>query len=132
MPLIDRVCRGSPMLGDAARFRDQMFYHRLQVTGLLIDTQLTLRAGAVFENGVNIFDGAAAAKIVDDIIDKIEQFEGEFAHGDFRLFAEIDQLAFDPIASGAPLVLFNQGTPVEAVALIAFVEAMELDDDGLR
>src|ERR1700676_681712 len=108
-----------------------MFYDRLQVAGLLIDAQLAFRAGAVFENGVNEFDGAAAAEIVDDIIDKIEEFEGQFAHGDFGLFAEIDQLAFDAVASGAPLVLFNQGTPVEAVALIALVEAMELDDDGL-
>src|SRR5580700_6187710 len=71
MALVDGVCGGSPRLGDAARFRDQMFYDRLQVAGLLIDAQLALCAGAVFENGVDVFDGAAAAEIVHNVIDKI-------------------------------------------------------------
>src|ERR1700684_2419367 len=124
--------RRGPGLGEAARFRDEMPYHRFQVAGLLIDAQLTLRAGAVFENRMDVFDGAAAAEIVHDVIHEFEQLEGELAHGDFGLFAEIDELAFDTVARGAPFVFFDQGAAVESVTLIAFVEAMEFYDDSLR
>ncbi len=109
-----------------------MSYDRFQVAGLLIDSQLALRAGAVFENGVDIFDRAAAAEIVHNVIDKIEEFERKFAHGNFGLFAEIDQLAFDAVAGGAPFILFDQGAAVETITLIALVEAMQFHDDGLR
>ena len=103
-----------------------------QIAGLLIDAQLAFGAGAVLENGVDVFDGAAAAEIVDNIIDEIEKLESEFAHRDFDFFAEVDQLAFDTVAGGAPLVFFDQRAAIETVALIALIEAMELHDDGLR
>jgi hypothetical protein len=131
MLLIDSVSRRSPRLGDAARFRNQMPDDSLKIAGLLIDTQLALGAGAVFENGMDVFDGAAASEIVDDIIDKIEKFECEIAHGNFGFFAEVDELALDAVASGAPFVFFNQGAAVESVALVAFVKTMEFHDDGL-
>src|SRR5277367_4940899 len=98
-----------------------MSHDGFQIAGLLIDAQLPLRAGAMFEDSMNVFDGAAAAEIVYDVIHKLEQLNSEIAHGDFGLFAEIDQLAFDAVASCAPFVFFDEGAAVEAVALIAFV-----------
>src|SRR5580698_1184564 len=109
-----------------------MFHHRFQVAGLLIDAQLALGAGAVLENRMDVFDGAPTAKIVDDVIHEFEQLESELAHGDFGLFAEIDELAFDTVARGAPFIFFDQGAAVESVTLVALVEAMEFYDDGLR
>src|SRR4029077_4443082 len=103
----------------------------LQVAGLLIDPQLAFRAGTVLENGVNVFDGAAAAEIVHDVIHKFEELKSELAHGDFSLFAEINQLALNAVASGAPLVLFDQCTAVETIALIALVKPVEFYDDRL-
>src|SRR5271169_5911596 len=108
-----------------------MFYDRFQVARLLIDPQLALGAGAVFENGVNVFNGAAAAEVVDDVIHELEKLKSELAHGNFGFFAEIDQLALDAVACGAPFVFLDQGAAVEAVALIALVESVEFYDNGL-
>src|SRR5580658_8554197 len=132
MLLVDCVSRRSSRLGDAARFRDEVFYDGFQVASLLIDAQLALRAGAVLENRMDVFDGAPAAEVVHDVIHEFEQLDGELAHGYFGLFAEIDELAFDAVAGGAPFVFFDQGAAVEPIALIALVEAMEFYDDSLR
>src|ERR1700722_59450 len=109
-----------------------MSYDRPQIAGLLIDAQLALGARAVFENGVNVFDGAAASQIVDDIIDEFKEFERKFAHGNFGLFTEIDQLSFDAVAGGAPFIFFDQSTAVETITLISLVEGVQLHDNGLR
>src|SRR5579872_3052836 len=109
-----------------------MPYDVFQVASMLINTQLALGAGAVLEDGVDVFDGAAAAEIVDDIVHELTKLDGESAPGAFGLFAEIDQLALDAVTGGAPLVFFDQGAAVETVALIALVEAVQLYDDGLR
>ena len=130
--LVDRVRRGSTGFSDAARFRNQVPDDSLKIAGLLIDAQLALGAGAVFQNGMDIFDRTAAAEIVHDIIDKIEKLESELAHGNFGLFAEVDEFTLDAVAGSAPFVFFNQGAAVETVALVAFVKAVELHDDGLR
>src|SRR5882762_10261742 len=109
-----------------------MFHDGAQVAGLLVDAKLPLGAGAFVENGVNVFDGAAAAELVDNIVDESEELDGEVAHGDFGLLAEVDELALDTVARGAPFIFFDQGAAVDAVAHVAGVETMELDDDGLR
>src|SRR6266849_6852382 len=108
-----------------------MFHDGAQVAGLLVDAKLALGAGALVENGVNVLDGAAAAEVVDHVVDEGEQLDGKIAHGHFGLLAEIDELAFDAVASGAPLVFFDERTAVQAEAHISSVQAMQLDDDGL-
>ena len=45
-----------------------MLHDGAQIAGLLIDAKLPLGAGAFIENGVNVFDGAAAAELVDGIV----------------------------------------------------------------
>src|SRR6267378_6242504 len=108
-----------------------MLHDGAQVAGLLKDAKLALGAGALVENGVNVFDGASAAQFVDDIVDEGEQLDGKVAHGHFGLLAEIDELAFDAVAGGAPLVFLDEGAAVDAKAHVAGVEAVELDDNGL-
>src|ERR1700719_2312619 len=98
-----------------------MLYDRTQVASLLIDAQLPLGAGAFVKNGVNVFDGAAAAELVDHVLDEGEQFDGQIAHGDFGFLAEIDELAFDAVTRGAPLIFFDEGTAVHAKAHVTSV-----------
>src|SRR5260370_42543208 len=107
-----------------------MLHDGAQVAGLLVDAKLALGASALVENGVHVFNGAAAAEFVHDVIDKGEQLDGEVAHGHFGFLAEIDELAFDAVARGAPLVLFDEGAAVEAEAHVAGVEAVEVYDGG--
>src|SRR5260370_12212997 len=99
--------------------------------GLGVGEKLALGGSGLGENGGHVFNGAAAAEFVHDVIDKGEQLDGEVAHGHFGFLAEIDELAFDALAGGAPLVLFDEGAAVEAEAHVAGVEAVQLDDDGL-
>src|SRR5437763_3342987 len=108
-----------------------MFYYGAQVASLLKDAELAFCAGAFVQYGVDVLDGTAAAKFIDHIVDEIEQLEGELAHGDFRFFAEIDELAFDTIASCPPFVFFDQGAPIDAITHIRGVKTMEFDDDSL-
>src|SRR5947199_10843092 len=108
-----------------------MFYYGAQVASLLKDAELAFCAGAFVQYGVDVLDGTAAAKFIDHIVDEIEQLEGELAHGDFRFFAEIDELAFDTIASCPPFVFFAQGAPIDAITHIRGVKTMEFNDDNL-
>src|SRR5216684_1270972 len=108
-----------------------MFHDGAQIAGLLVDAKLAFGAGALVENGVHVLDGAAAAEVVDHVVDEGEQLDGKVAHGHFGLLAEIDELAFDAVASGTPFIFFNEGAAVNAKAHVAGVEAMQLDDEGL-
>src|SRR6266481_712541 len=108
-----------------------MLHNGAQVTGLLKDAKLALGTGAFVENGVHVFDGAAAAEVVHDIIDEGQQFYGEIAHGHFGFFAEVDELALDAVARGAPFFFFDERAAIHAIAHVRGVQAMELDDDGL-
>ena len=92
---------------------------------------MPLGAGPFVKNGVDVFDRAAAAEIIHHVVDESQQLDGEIAHRDFRFLAEVDELAFDAVARGAPLVLFDEGAAVEAKAHVAGIEAVQLDDDGL-
>src|SRR5260370_18842529 len=108
-----------------------MLHDGAQVASLLIDAKLALGAGAFVENGVNVFDGTAAAELVDHVVDKGEQLNGKVAHGHFGFLAEVDELAFDAVASGTPFILFNEGAAVNAKAHVASVAAMQLEEEGL-
>ncbi len=114
-----------------ACFRNDIAHHGLEIAGFLVNTQLAVSAGAFVHDGADIFNSVAAAEIVDDVINKLEQFMNEFARGDFRFLAKVNELAFDAVASRAPLVLFDEGAAIQSPAHVALVEAMKLDDDGL-
>src|SRR5580704_16599097 len=103
-------------------FFDQVTYDRFEVAGFLVDAKLALGAGAFAQNCVHVLDGAAAAEIVDNIIDEFEQFGGELAHRDFRFFAEIDELALDAITRGTPLIFLDEGAPIQTEAHVAGVK----------
>src|SRR6266852_6107573 len=81
LSLVYGVGGGSARRGHAsASFFHEMLDYRAQVAGVLIDAELALGAGAFIENGVYVFHGAAAAEVVDDVIDEGEQLDGQIAH----------------------------------------------------
>src|SRR5215472_10863016 len=116
----------------AASLLHNLPHHCFQVACFRVSLQLALGAAALTQNAFDGGQGIAAAQIVDDIVDEIEEFFAEFAHGDFGLFAEIDQIAVDAPARRAPFVFLDQRARIHAVAHVLGVEIMELDDDGLR
>src|SRR4051812_5279762 len=105
--------------------------YRFEIAGLFVDAKLAFRAGALVQNRVYIFDGAAAAEIVDYIVHEFKEFGGELAHGYFGFLAEIDQLAFDAVTRGAPFIFLDEGAAIQTEAHVAGVQAMEFHDDGL-
>src|SRR5713226_10280937 len=108
-----------------------MLHDGAQVASLLVDAKLALGAGAFVKNSVDVFDGAAAAELVDNVVDKGEQLDGKIAHGHLGLLAEIDELAFDAVARGTPLVFFDERAAVDAKTHVTGVEPVQLYDDGL-
>src|SRR5580700_1502869 len=124
--------RGSLLNHASAGFFHQMFDDGPQVVGFLIDAELAFGTGALVQDGVNVFDGAATPKVVDYIVHKLEQFGRQLAHRYFGFLAEVDQLAFDAIARRTPFVLLNERAAVEAETHVPGVQAVQLDDDGLR
>jgi hypothetical protein len=77
---------------------------------------LPFRARSFTENSFDRGERGAASEIVDYIIDEIEELIAEFAHGNFGLLSEVDQIAFDAPSRGAPFVFFDQRSRVHAVA----------------
>src|ERR1700687_2578926 len=89
--LIDSACRSVTRLAHApASLLHQMANHFLQIAGSLINAQLPFGAGAFIQDGVHVLYGAAAAKVVEHVVNKFQQFGGESAHRHFHFFAEVD------------------------------------------
>src|SRR6266705_2147094 len=133
LPSIHSVRGGSPRLGDTcARFGNKVPDYRFQVARFLIYAQLPVRAGAFVHDGVHVFDGAAAAQVIDDVIHEFQQFGNQLAHGHFGFLAEVDQFSINAVSRRSPLVLFDERAAVQPPTHIALVEAVELHNDGLR
>src|SRR6266404_5298811 len=109
-----------------------MLHHSLHVAGLAEHGELPLGAGALAENRMHVIDCSPAAQVVHHIVDEFEQLDCQLAHWDFFAFAEVDQLAIDAPADGAPFVLFDQRPVIDTETLILSIELVELDDDRLR
>ena len=74
----------------------------------------------------------AAAQLVDHVVHELDQLEGQIAHRHLGFLAEVDQIAVEAPARGAPLVLFDQRAAIQAEAHVLRVELVQLHDDGLR
>src|SRR5689334_18670030 len=124
---------GARRLLDALpRFLDDRLHDRTQVAGVAVHVHLALRARAVGQDLLHVVHLAAAPQIAHDVVDELDELQREIAHRHLAALAEVDQLAVDPPARGAPLVLLDERAMVAAEAEVAFAEAKQLHDDRLR
>src|SRR5579871_786244 len=115
------------------RFRYELIDDVFQVAGALEGGELAVGARPLLHNAIGVFYFLAAAKLIDDIADEpFDKFTYQVARWDFRLLAEIDQLAVESVAHGAPLVLFDQVEGVDAEGHIVAAQLPQLGDDGLE
>src|SRR6266545_3916774 len=97
----------------------------------LVDAQLSVGAGAVVQDPLDACDFLPRAELVDHVVHELEHFARELAKRNFLLLAEVDQLALDAIADGAPLVFEDQGATVAAPPDVLRAQLVELDADRL-
>ena len=86
-----------PLLGlrRLTGFLNEVLHHRLEIAGPPVDRELAVGAGSLREHRMNVVDRLAAAKLVEHVVEELEQLDGESAHRDFRALAEVDQLAVE-------------------------------------
>src|SRR6185312_2804366 len=88
------------------RLFHQLIHHVLQIPGPLVRRQLAIGARAVGENRVRVFHLGARPQVVHHVVDEpTHQLTNEIRRRQLLLLAEIDELASQAVADGAPLVL---------------------------
>ena len=109
-----------------------MVHDRLHVSSrLFVDAQLPVGAGAVDENLFDRRDLLLAAKLGDLLAYKLEQLAHEVAGGQLGLLAKVDQLAVEPVAGRAPLVLVDQLFGIDAEGYVALAQLPVPEDERL-
>src|ERR1700730_2896655 len=92
---------------------------------------MAVGTSAGFQDLVDVVELLAGIEFVHNIVYKLQVFQHQVARRNFRLLAKINQLAFQPVARGAPLVLHDQGATIESKSLVRRVEFVQLGDCGL-
>src|SRR5215469_10269315 len=122
IPSIHGGRRGSARLGHAgAGLRNQMAHDRFRVSCFAIDAELAVRAGAFLQDGVDVFDGAAASQVIHYVVHQLQQFRNQLPHVHFRFFSEVNQLAIDAVARRAPFIFLDERPAIEPPALVPCV-----------
>src|SRR5688572_13440554 len=80
--LLDTISPGR-LLDAGAGFIDDRSHHRPKVTSLPVDAQLPIGARPLREDRPDVLDLLAAPQLVDDVVDDLEQLDGEIAHRHF-------------------------------------------------
>ena len=113
-------------------FGNDVIDYGFEVFSPVVNLNLPVGAGAVGEDLLHVVHLGAGAEFIHHVINEFEQLVDEVAGGDLLLFAEIDHLALDAVAGGAPAVLVDQAGAVGAETEVVAVELVELGDDGLH
>src|SRR5580700_5727446 len=108
-----RAVRDKSFFQAGGRFRDDVVDHRPDVPGPLPDAELAVGPGAVLQDLMDIGHFLPAPKLVDLLVDELEELEDKGRRVHLLLLPEIDQLAGDAIARGAPAVFVEQPAPVQ-------------------
>src|SRR5690242_8930668 len=150
--IASRVCVVMPMIGRDAdktvspwrrvalltiysfsRLFDQLVDHVFQVPGALVRRQLAIGARAVGQNRVRVFYLGARPQVVHHVVDEpTHQLTNEIRRRQLLVLAEIDELAAQAVADGAPLVLLEQRPRVRAKREVVAAQLPELRDDRLQ
>src|SRR5579859_7983809 len=106
---------GDQLVSDANK---RLFLCTTALDSALVRDKLTIRARAVFQDGVYVFNLAAGAKFGLNVVDKFEQFGPLIRDGFGFLGSKIDQTSLDSITGGAPFVFHEQFAAVQPPRLV--------------
>src|SRR5882762_1555830 len=85
-------------------FGNNIVHHGFEVFRAVVNLNLPVGAGALGQNLLHVVDLGAGAEFIHHVINEFEQLVDQVAGGDLLGFAEVDHLAVDAIAGGAPAV----------------------------
>src|SRR5450755_4340132 len=115
-----------------ARFLANEIDHLAKIAVVRVElAKLPVRAGSVLENPAKTVHFLAAAKLVDDVVNELEELFHQDFERDFAFLAEIDELALDSPPGAAPLVLLDERVAVVAKAEVLRPQLKELGADRL-
>src|SRR4030095_7629311 len=90
-------------------------------------------ASAFLEYPGGVLHFLPASQLVEDVPDEpLQQLADELAGGQLLALAEVDQLAVQPVAHRAPLVLLDQGSGIYPEGEVVVAKLPELPDDRLE
>ena len=85
-----------------------MVYHFQQAAGFFENSKLTIGTGSFFQQGVNMIYGMPAAKLIQHVVNKFQQFGDEYPRAHFLLLSKINELPVYSIPACAPFVFVDQ------------------------
>src|SRR5207237_8943812 len=94
--------------------------------------KLAARARPSAKNALDVSALAEAAKLVHFGRNKLQDFMDQAAGLHFALAAEIDQLAIEPVARGAPAILIDHAPPIDSERCILPKQFVQFEYDGLH
>src|SRR5690242_17999793 len=100
--------------------------HGSRIVGLIVNRNLSIRTRAVPQALLAVVDLRPAAQLVHHVVDEFEQLVDQGHALDLLALAEVDQLAADAVARGAPFVLGEQQPAVQAEAQVLLDELVQL------
>src|SRR5262249_58788706 len=102
-----------------------------EIAGLGMAGQRAIGARPVVEDPADGLPLLAAAQLVHDVVDELQQLPGQVAERHLDLLAEVDELAVDPPPAGPPLVLQDEPSPVDPEAEVSGPQLVEFGEDRL-
>src|ERR1039458_7595010 len=117
--------RGGLIEDPDPRLGDDVVHDLLQVAGLFEHFQLPVGASAHLEHLVNVIDLFSRSKLIYDGVNQLKVFQHQIASGNFFLFAEINQFSLDSVTRGAKLVLHDERTAIDPIALIGCMQLVQ-------
>src|SRR5205085_8873628 len=116
--------RGDGLFGDAVD-------HWLEVARLRVYGQLPVGARAFLQDPLDVVHRPPRAQLVDHVVHELAQLLGQVPGRHLGLLAEVDELAVEAVAHGAPAVLRDEVRHVLAEPEVALAQPQQLATDGL-
>src|SRR6185369_16574914 len=108
---------------------DEVVHHVVEAVRLRVERELPVRARALADDGADALEVVVRVEDVRRLRHELEQLADEGPDGDLLLLAEVDELAVEAVADGAPLVLLDERAGVLAEGEVSPVEEVELAHD---
>src|SRR6266566_6330106 len=132
-PLVCYVLLRGDRLNILQGLLHEIAHHGVHAAGLLVDGDLAIgaRATGVLQQGTQVVNLAAAAQVINYVIDEVQQFADRVTHAETALPHEIDLRGIQAIAHCAPLVFIDEIARQHVGAHAALVQPGQHGDEGL-